>query len=99
LLKAHKEVAKEIRAAILERRASLRIIITILGGKELSWICLGSCSIDISINALVVYAVTKSRRGRVLRSASSASARAILPVRRDKADQYSERSPFSAAKS
>ncbi|GAA5954683.1 hypothetical protein JCM8115_004660 [Rhodotorula mucilaginosa] len=35
-------------------------IITILGGKELSWICLGSCSIDISVNALVVYAVTIS---------------------------------------
>lgn len=33
-------------------------MITILDGKELSWICLGSCSIDISINALVVYAVT-----------------------------------------
>ncbi|KWU44715.1 hypothetical protein RHOSPDRAFT_33798 [Rhodotorula sp. JG-1b] len=35
-------------------------IITILDGKELSWICLGSCSIDISINTLVVYAVTVS---------------------------------------
>lgn len=36
------------------------LAITILDGKELSWICLGSCSIDISINALVVYAVTVS---------------------------------------
>jgi hypothetical protein len=36
-------------------------ILTILHGKELVWICLGSCSTDVLVNALVLFWLTRPR--------------------------------------
>jgi hypothetical protein len=38
-------------------------ILTILHGKELVWICLGSCSTDVLVNALVLFWLTRPRHG------------------------------------
>lgn len=35
------------------------LIIVSLKGRELGWVCLGSCGIDLTINAIVVYVVTR----------------------------------------
>lgn len=38
----------------------------ILHGRELSWICLGSCALDLTINAIITYAVTATPSTSVL---------------------------------
>ncbi|KAM0751548.1 hypothetical protein T439DRAFT_324733 [Meredithblackwellia eburnea MCA 4105] len=37
-------------------------ILAIQDGKQLSWVCLGSCGMDVTINATIIYAITSNDR-------------------------------------
>jgi len=39
-------------------------VLAVLGGMELGWVCLGSCGLDIIVNALSLFWVTSTRRRR-----------------------------------
>jgi hypothetical protein len=39
------------------------LILTLLHGQQLGWLCLGSCGIDVTVNAMVIFAVSHSNDG------------------------------------
>ncbi|KLO14797.1 hypothetical protein SCHPADRAFT_939215 [Schizopora paradoxa] len=46
-------------AAVALTTSSVNIaILAVVGGKQLGWVCLGSCATDVTVNALVIFWVT-----------------------------------------
>ena len=53
-------------------------ILTVLNGQELGWVCLGSCGIDVIINALALFFVTHSYGDTVPEGPTNAVTQSVI---------------------
>ncbi|KAG6830881.1 hypothetical protein H0H92_014246 [Tricholoma furcatifolium] len=58
------------------------VVLAVMKGSELGWVCLGSCTADVVLNALAIFWVTQHNKTSAILAASEVSSKAPHAVQR-----------------